>query len=76
MAAGRVPRWMTPKGGVWRTVRLVSLISTDKHCSWTRGELSSLLLLISYTNCVDGGLQAWFERLRKVEGFLQSCFGE
>jgi len=34
-----------------------------------RGELSNLLLFISYTNFVDGGPQAWFERLLK-EGVL------
>lgn len=50
---------------VWRIVRLV--IVMDKHQHWT---LTSLLLLTSYTNVVDGGLQAWFERLLR-EGVLQ-----
>lgn len=53
---------------LWRTVTLVSV--TDNHQPGAKGTRAAfvslfLLLFLSYTNLVDGGLQAWYERMPK-----------
>ena len=42
----------------------------DEHRCWARGQLSSLLPLVSSTDLVDGCLPAWEESLAK-EGVLR-----